>query len=115
MNCRLVEDDFIKYTDNDLLFTPQWINWLDDFGPEYNILPEMDYLNIDIPTIDNVRNAAIIEFLLVNCLNVLCVGSTGSGKTLTISKKLSTKMPKEFITDLIIFSARTSANKIQVN
>lgn len=51
----------------------------------------------------------IYDFLL----QVLCVGPTGTGKTLTISDKLTRNMPKEYIPDFIVFSAKTSANQTQ--
>jgi len=43
----------------------------------------------------------------------MCVGPTGTGKTLTISDKLTRYMPKEYIPDFIVFSAKTSANQTQ--
>lgn len=52
--------------------------------------------------------------ILNNQDNVLCVGPTGTGKTLTVIEKLSKNMEKKFICDFISFSARTTANQIQV-
>uniref|UniRef100_A0A8C4W521 Dynein axonemal heavy chain 1 n=1 Tax=Gopherus evgoodei TaxID=1825980 RepID=A0A8C4W521_9SAUR len=46
-------------------------------------------------------------------LQVLCVGPTGTGKTLTISDKLLKNLPLEYITHFLTFSARTSANQTQ--
>lgn len=64
---------------------------------------------------DNIRNSELIGILLYNENNVLCVGPTGTGKTLTIIKKLSRNMHKKFICDYINFSARTTANQTQVS
>uniref|UniRef100_A0A8C9SYH1 Dynein axonemal heavy chain 1 n=1 Tax=Scleropages formosus TaxID=113540 RepID=A0A8C9SYH1_SCLFO len=48
------------------------------------------------------------------CLEqVLCIGPTGTGKTLTMSEKLLKNMPAEYITHFLMFSARTSANQTQ--
>lgn len=44
---------------------------------------------------------------------VLCVGPTGTGKTLTISDKLLKNLPMEYISHFLVFSARTSANQTQ--
>lgn len=71
--------------------------------------------DIEVPTIDNIRNAEMIGLLLGNEDNVLCVGPTGTGKTLTIIGKLSRNMPKKFVCDYINFSARTTANQTQVS
>lgn len=73
------------------------------------------FTDIEVPTIHNVRNAELIGMLLTNEDNVLCVGPTGTGKTLTVIGKLSKNMHKKFICDFITFSARTSANQTQVN
>ncbi len=51
-------------------------------------------------------------FLFFSC-QVLTVGDTGTGKTLTISDKLIKSMPKDYISNFISFSARTSANQTQ--
>uniref|UniRef100_A0A803VTG4 Dynein axonemal heavy chain 1 n=1 Tax=Ficedula albicollis TaxID=59894 RepID=A0A803VTG4_FICAL len=44
---------------------------------------------------------------------VLCIGPTGTGKTLTIADKLLKNLPNKFITHFLMFSARTSANQTQ--
>uniref|UniRef100_A0A8C1R3A1 Dynein, axonemal, heavy chain 1 n=1 Tax=Cyprinus carpio TaxID=7962 RepID=A0A8C1R3A1_CYPCA len=72
------------------------------------ITPETSYSDIIVPTVDTVR----ILFPLLIC-QVLCIGPTGTGKTLTISDKLLKNMPAEYITHFLMFSARTSANQTQ--
>ena len=44
---------------------------------------------------------------------VLCVGPTGTGKTLTAADKLIRGMPDKYMSDFLNFSARTSANQTQ--
>uniref|UniRef100_A0A8C0VUI2 Dynein axonemal heavy chain 1 n=1 Tax=Cyanistes caeruleus TaxID=156563 RepID=A0A8C0VUI2_CYACU len=44
---------------------------------------------------------------------VLCIGPTGTGKTLTIADKLLKNLPNKYITHFLMFSARTSANQTQ--
>lgn len=68
-----------------------------------------------MPTVDTVRNSELVGTLLLNEANVLCVGPTGTGKTVTVMSKLSRNMPKQFICDFLTFSARTSANQTQVS
>jgi dynein heavy chain, axonemal len=74
---------------------------------------DMKFSDIIVPTIDNVRNSYLLEFLVKNDKTALCVGPTGTGKTLTIANKLTRSMPKEFSPEFIIFSAKTSANQTQ--
>ncbi|XP_078663939.1 dynein axonemal heavy chain 1-like [Branchiostoma floridae x Branchiostoma belcheri] len=90
----------------------RWTSWMDGL-PEVNISLETRYSDIIVPTMDTIRGAAITELLLTNHKKVLCVGPTGTGKSLTIQDKLSRGMPPEFLSDFIAFSARTSANQTQ--
>ena len=58
------------------------------------------------------HNDYMIVFIFFPC-QVLCIGPTGTGKTLSIVDKLSRNMPVEYIPDFITFSAKTSANQTQ--
>ncbi|KAK9870896.1 hypothetical protein WA026_009852 [Henosepilachna vigintioctopunctata] len=91
---------------------PHWEHWMDKVE-EYKITLEMRYSDIEVPTIDNVRNSYMVGAILMNERNVLCVGPTGTGKTLTVIAKLGKNMHKKFICDFLSFSARTSANQTQ--
>ncbi len=44
---------------------------------------------------------------------MMCLGPTGTGKTLAIADKLIRYMPKEYVPEFITFSAKTSANQTQ--
>ena len=44
---------------------------------------------------------------------VLVVGPTGTGKSLAISDKLINGMPKQYVPEFIVFSAKTSSNQTQ--
>ncbi|CAH8612512.1 unnamed protein product [Heterobilharzia americana] len=89
-----------------------WVHWMANM-PEFTIGPEIRYSDIIIPTIDNVRSSHIIEMLLVAKKPVLCIGPTGTGKSMTILYKLTRHMPKEYIPEFIIFSAKTTARQTQ--
>lgn len=91
---------------------PRWKHWLADMAP-YQIANDAKYSDILVPTIDNIRNAYVIEMLLRMDRPVLCVGPTGTSKTLTVADKLIRSMPKEFSPEFIVFSAKTNANQTQ--
>ncbi|XP_009304459.3 dynein axonemal heavy chain 1 [Danio rerio] len=90
----------------------QWVSWM-KYAQEVVITPETRYSDIIVPTVDTVRMSFLIDMLLSNKNPVLCIGPTGTGKTLTISDKLLKNMPAEYITHFLMFSARTSANQTQ--
>jgi dynein heavy chain, axonemal len=91
---------------------PRWKHWLADLPP-YQIANDAKYSDILVPTIDNIRNAHVLEMLLRMDRPVLCVGPTGTSKTLTVADKLMRSMPKEFSPEFIVFSAKTNANQTQ--
>ncbi|XP_065097060.1 dynein axonemal heavy chain 1 [Paramisgurnus dabryanus] len=90
----------------------QWVSWM-KYAQEVVITPETSYSDIIVPTVDTVRMSFLIDMLLSNKKPVLCIGPTGTGKTLTMSDKLLKNMPAEYITHFLTFSARTSANQTQ--
>ena len=81
--------------------------------PKFVIQPDTKYSDIIVPTLDTVRSSHILEMLLLNKKTVVCVGPTGTGKTLAIADKLARNMPKDYIPEFITFSAKTSANQTQ--
>ncbi|CAK9809640.1 Dynein axonemal heavy chain 1 [Anthophora quadrimaculata] len=109
---RLHDGGFTDPIEGQEVVPPRWYKWLDDVSP-ITITAEMKFADIEIPTMDSVRSASLIGYLLINDSNLLCIGPTGSGKTLTITAKLQRNMPKKFICDFITFSARTTANQTQ--
>ncbi|XP_067855101.1 dynein axonemal heavy chain 1 [Heptranchias perlo] len=89
-----------------------WVSWM-IAAPEVEITPETNYSDIIIPTQDTIRMSYLLSMLLSNKKPALCIGPTGTGKTLTISDKLLKKMAPDYISHFLIFSARTSANQTQ--
>ncbi|XP_056381079.1 dynein axonemal heavy chain 1 isoform X2 [Hyla sarda] len=89
-----------------------WVNWMESSAP-FSIAPDTSYSDIIVPTLDTIRMSHLLGMLLANKKPVLCVGPTGTGKTLTISDKLLKNMPQEYISHFLMFSARTSANQTQ--
>uniref|UniRef100_A0AAZ3Q3C2 Dynein heavy chain 1, axonemal n=1 Tax=Oncorhynchus tshawytscha TaxID=74940 RepID=A0AAZ3Q3C2_ONCTS len=87
-----------------------WVSWMKS-AQNVVITPETSYSDIIVPTPDTVRISFLMDMLCVD--QVLCIGPTGTGKTLTMSDKLLKNMPAEYITHFLMFSARTSANQTQ--
>ncbi|MBZ3886078.1 Dynein heavy chain 1, axonemal [Sciurus carolinensis] len=89
-----------------------WVKWIDSSVP-FTMAPDTNYCNIIVPTMDTIQMSFLLDKLLINHKPVLCVGPTGTGKTLTISDKLLKNLPLEYISHFLTFSARTSANQTQ--
>uniref|UniRef100_A0A8B9CDG4 Dynein axonemal heavy chain 1 n=1 Tax=Anser brachyrhynchus TaxID=132585 RepID=A0A8B9CDG4_9AVES len=89
-----------------------WEKWLDPTA-EFTMVPETNFADIIVPTVNTVRMAQLLGLLLINCKPVLCIGPTGTGKTLTITDKLLKNLPLKYVTHFLMFSARTSANQTQ--
>lgn len=89
-----------------------WVQWMDTV-PEFNCDPDKPFSQIIVPTADTVRYTYLIDVLLAAGKHVLCVGETGTGKTLNVAHKLMTGMPAEVQPVFMTFSARTSANQTQ--
>ncbi|KAM9332808.1 dynein axonemal heavy chain 1-like [Pholidichthys leucotaenia] len=90
----------------------QWVSWM-KYAKSLVITPDTNYVDIIVPTANTVRTSFLMDMLLTNKKPVLCIGPTGTGKTLTMSDKLLKNMPDQYITHLLMFSARTSANQTQ--
>uniref|UniRef100_A0A452QQ37 Uncharacterized protein n=1 Tax=Ursus americanus TaxID=9643 RepID=A0A452QQ37_URSAM len=97
-----------------LCFQVAWVKWMDSSTP-FTMMPDTNYCDIIVPTMDTVQMSCLLDMLLVNHkpVSVLCIGPTGTGKTLTISDKLLKNLPPEYISHFLTFSARTSANQTQ--
>ncbi|XP_016065513.1 PREDICTED: dynein heavy chain 1, axonemal [Miniopterus natalensis] len=89
-----------------------WVKWMDSSTP-FTMMPETNYCNIIVPTMDTMQMSYLLGMLLINHKPVLCIGPTGTGKTLTVSNKLLKNLPLDYISHFLTFSARTSANQTQ--
>ena len=89
-----------------------WKEWMQTI-PAYKPNPDQAFAEIIVPTSDTVRYTYVLDKLLLCGHHVLCVGDTGTGKTLNVMDKLSNKMPEQYTPVFMTFSARTSANQTQ--
>eukprot|EP00899_Mesostigma_viride_P012150 jgi/Mesvir1/20936/Mv08007-RA.1 len=94
--------------------TRSWQDWMAMPGvAEFNVPAGTPFSKIIVPTMDTVRYSYVLDKLMRNHCNVLCVGDTGTGKTLMLQDKLSNGMPELYAPLFLTFSARTSANQTQ--
>jgi dynein heavy chain len=91
----------------------EWLYWMDTV-PAYNLdLKRTDFSKIIVPTLDGVRNSAVVKTLVQGKKHVLCVGNTGTGKTLGVVDQLVSLDADQYMTAFMAFSASTSANQTQ--
>ncbi|NWW95122.1 DYH1 protein, partial [Rhynochetos jubatus] len=102
------EDD----VDEEVMREVRWEKWLDSTA-KFTMVPDTNFCDIIVPTMNSVCAAHLLELLLTNRKPVLCIGPTGTGKTLTITDKLLKNLPLRYVTHFLMFSARTSANQTQ--
>ena len=81
--------------------------------PVFELSPKTEFADIIVPTVDSVRYMWITDTLAQHGLHVMCVGPTGTGKTLNVNNKLMAGMPEKYLPIFIGFSAQTSANQTQ--
>ena len=90
----------------------KWVNWMTTI-PEFKLKPTTPFADIIVPTLDSVRYMNVLEKLVTHEFHVLCVGPTGTGKTLSVLDKLMSGMPEKYTPVKVGFSAQTSANQTQ--
>ena len=88
-----------------------WRPWMKTIS-EFRCNPDMPFNDIIVPTPDSVANTFVLGKLMGIHRNVLCVGETGTGKTVTVTQKLQ-HLPDGWDPQFVTFSARTSANQTQ--
>ncbi|KAM4654602.1 LOW QUALITY PROTEIN: dynein axonemal heavy chain 1 [Amazona ochrocephala] len=88
-----------------------WEKWLEPTA-ELAMVPDTNFCDIIVPTMNTVM-AHCRGLSLYKLTQVLCIGPTGTGRTLTITDKLLKSLPLKYVTHFLMFWARTSANQTQ--
>eukprot|EP00698_Gefionella_okellyi_P021807 TRINITY_DN713_c0_g2_i1.p1 TRINITY_DN713_c0_g2~~TRINITY_DN713_c0_g2_i1.p1 ORF type:complete len:3408 (-),score=943.41 TRINITY_DN713_c0_g2_i1:2225-11140(-) len=104
-------DDGLVY---DFVFdsaTLQWTKWTNTV-PQYVVDVKASFHDIIVPTAESVRYTYLLNLLLTNGKHVLCCGSTGTGKTVSVVSVLM-NMPNTMIPISVQLSGHTSANQLQ--
>ncbi|KAJ9446655.1 Dynein-1-beta heavy chain [Diplonema papillatum] len=92
----------------------RWMLWEDTVNPPpLSVTGETNFQEIVVTTTDVVRYSWLVGHLTLANYFTLCVGPTGTGKTLIVSRKLMSGMPEDYIPTFLTFSAQTSANQTQ--
>jgi dynein heavy chain len=99
----------------DVRFDPSkavWSFWVpEDF--HFEIAPTATYNSVVVPTVDTIRNEFLMDQLLTNGFHVMCTGETGTGKSVSVKKKLLEGMDETYTSMFLNFSAQTGANGTQ--
>ncbi|PWV19431.1 putative dynein heavy chain [Trypanosoma cruzi] len=66
-----------------------------------------------VPTIDNTRQKYVLQHLLTQKVNVVAVGPTGTGKTVSVSDLVLGGLPDRFLGLTFTFSPQTKAGVLQ--
>ncbi|KAG8349154.1 putative Dynein heavy chain N terminal region 2 domain1 [Trypanosoma vivax] len=93
----------------------QWRNWGDhaDIQKTFMPPPGTPFHRQIVPTVDTVRYEYIVNELVRSRVQLVLVGTTGTGKSL-ISKQVLQKLDNEvYVTTQLNFSAQTTAKNIQ--
>ncbi len=94
------------------LKTRNWCGWFDTRTP-FVLDAKTAFSDIAVPTLDTVRMAHVVEILSLQMCNVLCVGATGTGKSVVVNERLGKDMPERFLPKFMAFSASTGCNMVQ--
>lgn len=92
----------------------EWYHWTEE-SKNYSIGQKETYSSIVVPTIDFVRYSKIQTILLSAKRHILCPGPTGTGKSITAMKLLSSSLgdPAKFMGLSVVLSAQTLVNQLQ--
>ncbi|KAK9727720.1 ATP-binding dynein motor region [Popillia japonica] len=92
----------------------KWKPWSDELASAPPIPRDIPVNQIIIPTIETIRNCAIMQFLVQHQKAVMIVGPTGTGKSVYVIDFLLKKNDTNIYKPLFInFSAQTTANQTQ--
>jgi len=93
--------------------TFEWEEWFNTI-PTFKCDPNQPFAELIVPTVDSIGYKYVVHHLIMIFKHILCVGETGTGKTLIVRDKLLKYLDQQFIPMFINFSARTGANQTQV-
>eukprot|EP00960_Hanusia_phi_P026860 746504-Hanusia_phi.AAC.16 len=91
----------------------KWQGWMESVPP-VKIDPRKPFSDLLVPTKESISSSFMIDHICTQLKHVLCVGPTGTGKTVTVKQKLMNDMDSSVYNPIfLMFSAQTSANQTQ--
>jgi len=90
----------------------QWKDWISTVPPA-KVDPDQPFATVIVPTSDTISYTFVIDRLVLRGKHILCVGDTGTGKTVNVQQHLNNGLPANIVPVFITFSARTGANQTQ--
>ena len=97
------------------LATLRWVSWAEHPEVQKPFAPPdgMPYYEQIVPTVDTVRYAYMVSQLVRSRVQLVLVGTTGTGKSLIAHKVLQDLPQDAFVTTHLHFSAQTTARNVQ--
>lgn len=97
-----------------------WMPWREQIeGEAFHLPPSASFTQLLVPTVDSVRHDWLLDTLIEHGVHVLCTGETGTGKSVTLQKKVrmgtrGTVEGGQWTLSLVMhFSAHTRATQTQ--
>lgn len=91
----------------------EWTGWEEKVNANaWKPAANEPYHKMLVPTVDSARNRYLISYLLKFKINTLCVGTTGTGKTVIVNGVLQ-DFDENYSSCNIVFSGLTTSQKTQ--
>jgi dynein heavy chain len=92
--------------------TKDWKPWDEKVQHGWKAPRGTPFFKMIVPTVDTVRNAAILQVMVDNKYNGMFVGNTGTGKTVLVEKQLEA-LPDTHAQLVVNFSSATNSDTTQ--
>ena len=90
----------------------KWKSWMETVTIK-PVDSKKPFAELVVQTKESIAYSWMIEHICTQLKHVLCIGPTGTGKTLTVKMKIMNGMPENYSPLFLMFSAQTSANQTQ--
>ncbi|XQJ27193.1 dynein heavy chain, putative [Leishmania guyanensis] len=93
----------------------RWVGWEEhpDVQKPFAPTPDTPYYEQIVPTVDMIRYSYIVSQLVCSGVQLVLVGTTGTGKSLIVNQVLHGLPPDMYVATHLHFSAQTTAKNVQ--